>query len=354
MLEVVEAYGERVHPASRFLRGSSRVLERTAKGSELDLGKVFWSYRRDWRYNLALIQGALREEPFDLLVADESWELLFGFESGGSARAPLVFMTDFLRFESVGWNPLRRFLAYWLNRSFIRQCDGRGAVDALVFLGEPEDVPEGNFGPGLPRVRPWAASNCHFAGPAFFFSPADLPPPETLRKELGYSEQKTLIIASAGGTAAGKELLRACARAYGALSREIGPLELVLVGGPRISPRALPAGDGIRALGYVHDLYRHFAACDAAVVLAGWASTLELAALKKPFLYLPLARHFEQERHVCRMLARYGAGVRLHPEDLRPERLAAMVGRILREGAGWGELPSHGAERAAGVVAGFI
>ncbi|MFQ6112383.1 MAG: hypothetical protein ACE5LX_10220, partial [Nitrospinota bacterium] len=296
--EVLEAYAERVHPASLSLQSSSRVLESAARRSELDLGKVFWRYRRDLRHNLMVIQEAARGEPFDLWVADECWEVLFGLETGRNGGPPLIFITDFLRFESVGWNPFYRLLAYWLNRAFIRQCDGRGAVDALIFLGEAEDVPEGSFGPGLPQVSNWAAANCHFTGPAFAFSPADLPPSSVLRRELGYPEEKRLIIASIGGTAAGKELLESCARAYEPLCQELGPVEMVLVGGPRISPTALPGRDGIRAVGYLHELYRHFAASDAAIVQGGWASTLELAALRKPFLYFPLIQHFEQERHI--------------------------------------------------------
>src|SRR3712207_8704153 len=46
---------------------------------------------------------------------------------------------------------------------------------------------------------------------------------------------------------------------------------------------------------YVHDLYRHLAACDLAVVQGGLTTAMELTASKRPFLYFPLRHHFEQK-----------------------------------------------------------
>ena len=38
----------------------------------------------------------------------------------------------------------------------------------------------------------------------------------------------------------------------------------------------------------MHELYRHLAACDLAVVQGGLTTTMELTAAKRPFLYFPL------------------------------------------------------------------
>ena len=56
------------------------------------------------------------------------------------------------------------------------------------------------------------------------------------------------------------------------------------------------------------DLYRHLAACDLAVVQGGLTTCMELTANRRPFLYFPLAHHFEQNFHVRHRLDRYGAG----------------------------------------------
>ena len=83
---------------------------------------------------------------------------------------------------------------------------------------------------------------------------------------------------------------------------------MIVVAGPRIDPASLPAHDGLEVRAYVHDLYRHLAACDLAVVQGGLTTAMELTADRRPFLYFPLRHHFEQNFHVRHRLERYGAG----------------------------------------------
>ena len=64
---------------------------------------------------------------------------------------------------------------------------------------------------------------------------------------------------------------------------------------------------GLEVVPYVHNLYRHLAACDLAVVQGGLTTSMELTAQKRPFLYFPLRHHFEQNFHVRHRLERYGA-----------------------------------------------
>ena len=85
---------------------------------------------------------------------------------------------------------------------------------------------------------------------------------------------------------------------------------MIVVAGPRIDPASLPAHDGLEVRAYVHDLYRHLAACDLAVVQGGLTTAMELTANRRPFLYFPLRHHFEQNFHVRHRLDRYGAGRR--------------------------------------------
>ena len=94
---------------------------------------------------------------------------------------------------------------------------------------------------------------------------------------------------------------------------------MIVVAGPRIDPATLPQADGLEVRPYVHDLYRHLAACDLAVVQGGLTTAMELTANRRPFIYFPLEHHFEQNLHVRHRLERYGAG-RLH--ELRGVRAA--------------------------------
>ena len=75
----------------------------------------------------------------------------------------------------------------------------------------------------------------------------------------------------------------------------------------------------------MHDLYRHLAACDLAVVQGGLTTTMELTASRRPFIYVPLRHHFEQNFHVRHRLARYDAGRCLDYDETTPEGLAPAI-----------------------------
>ena len=72
----------------------------------------------------------------------------------------------------------------------------------------------------------------------------------------------------------------------------------------------------------MHNLYRHLAACDLAVVQGGLTTAMELTANKRPFLYFPLRHHFEQNFHVRHRLERYGAGRCMDFDESGPDAIA--------------------------------
>ena len=124
---------------------------------------------------------------------------------------------------------------------------------------------------------------------------------------------------------------------------------MVVVTGPRIDPESLAADglaavDGLDVRAYVHDLYRHLAACDLAVVQGGLTTTMELTASQRPFIYVPLRHHFEQNFHVRRRLNRYGAGRCLDFDQTRARGLGP--GHRGRDHAP-GQLPAGRADGAA-------
>jgi len=102
--------------------------------------------------------------------------------------------------------------------------------------------------------------------------------------------------------------------------------------------------------GYVPDLYRHLAACDLAVVQGGLTTTMELVAARRPFIYVPLARHFEQQIHVAHRLAQYGAGRRLDYTALDPEYLAEAIAAEVDRPVDYRPVETDGAARAADLL----
>ncbi len=125
---------------------------------------------------------------------------------------------------------------------------------------------------------------------------------------------------------------------------------MVLVCGPRIDPAAVQAPSGVEVRGYVPRLYEHFAASDVAVVQGGGTTTLELTALRRPFVYFPLEDHFEQNLVVAERLARHGAGQRLLYSKSTPEMLAEAVIGLLGREASWPPIPTDGAQRTAELI----
>jgi UDP-N-acetylglucosamine:LPS N-acetylglucosamine transferase len=149
----------------------------------------------------------------------------------------------------------------------------------------------------------------------------------------------------------GEPLLRRILEAVPAARAEVPRLRFLVVTGPRIEPGSLPAVDGADVRGYVPDLYLKMAAADVAVVQGGLTTTMELAAARVPFLYVPLRHHFEQDRHVPHRLRNYRAGRRVDYDDLAdPEWLAAAI--VEQIGSEVVSLPveTGGAERAAAML----
>jgi UDP-N-acetylglucosamine:LPS N-acetylglucosamine transferase len=126
---------------------------------------------------------------------------------------------------------------------------------------------------------------------------------------------------------------------------------MVVVAGPRIEPASLPAADGLEVRAYVHDLYKHLAACDLAVVQGGLTTAMELTANRRPFIYFPLKHHFEQNFHVHHRLRRYGAGRKMDFEDSSPEAIAAAIAEEVGREVDYLPVETDGARRAAKRIA---
>jgi UDP:flavonoid glycosyltransferase YjiC (YdhE family) len=146
-------------------------------------------------------------------------------------------------------------------------------------------------------------------------------------------------------------MLRLAIEAIPLVRERVPELRALAVAGPRIDPASLPHADGVEVVGYVHELYRHLAACDVAVVQGGLTTTMELVAAGRPFISLPLASHFEQRFHVRHRLDRYGANRRLDYADASAERLADATVEALGSEPPYLPVDGGGAGRTAALIA---
>ena len=325
---VLEGCGERVHPASGLLAGESGHVQSEARGHELD---VFGAFRRMDEIlvaNFMVFHDLVREESYDVWVGDEAWELdYFLHENPELKSAAYVWLSDF-----VGWLPMpgggerERWLTADYNAEMLEQLGRYPRVrDRSIFVGDPEDVVPGRFGPGLPSIREWTLEHFEFAGYITGFDPGTVTDREALRAELGYGPGERVCVVTVGGSGVGEDLLARVIDSFPEARRLVPGLRMIVVAGPRIDPATLPTIDGLEIRPYVHDLYRHLAACDVAVVQGGLSTTMELTATRRPFLYFPLERHFEQNLHVHHRLQRYHAGTRLDYQNSPPDTIATAI-----------------------------
>jgi UDP:flavonoid glycosyltransferase YjiC (YdhE family) len=148
-------------------------------------------------------------------------------------------------------------------------------------------VPD-TFGPELPLIGDWTREHYAFAGYVTGFDPADLADRQALRHKLGYRDDEQVCIVTVGGSGVGGHLLRRVIQAFPKARRRVPGLRMVMVTGPRIDPGTIPRHRGLEVRAYVHQLYRHLAACDLAVVQGGLTTCMELTANRRPFLYRPV------------------------------------------------------------------
>lgn len=354
------------HPATRLLEEAAEDLVPEAnlyaddnvpaenaakKGYRLSVLKYAFNARRAWAQNVKAFRKATDRARFDLVIADEAYEIEMAIEAKHvRLRAPFVMIYDFFGNDSVTNNPVEKLVSYMLNLSWARTHKLFSHKRNLgLFVGEPEDIPNGRLGFLLPNRREYAKANLKFVGYVFPFDPAEYADKREVRAKLGYGEEP-LVVCSIGGTSIGRELLELCGRAYSIIREKIPNLRMVLVCGPRLAHESLDVPKGIDVRAYVPALYEHLAACDLAVVQGGGTTTLELTALKRPFLYFPLGRHFEQQVHVAGRLARHQAGIKMSYSETTPAILAGKLISNIATAVSYPAIPTDGAQKAAQLI----
>lgn len=354
---VLEAEGERIHPASAHLANESRHIE--SESAEHDLHAFHALRRMDeiLASNFMLFHDVVREDRYDLWIGDEAWELdYYLHENPREKRVPFAWLTDFVGFLPMEDGDEREsFLTADYNADMVDHVAHHPEVrDMALFVGNPDDIVPESLGPQLPMIRDWTERNFDFTGYVTGFDPADLSDRTKLRAELGYGDEERVCIVTVGGSGVGVDLLRRVIAAFPAAKERVPELSMIVVAGPRIDPDSLPSHVGLEVVPYVHNLYRHLAACDLAVVQGGLTTSMELTAQKRPFLYFPLRHHFEQNFHVRHRLERYGAGRRMDFDDSPPERIAAAIAEEIGRDVDYRDVEVDGAARAAASLAALL
>jgi hypothetical protein len=351
---VLEAEGERIHPASAWLANESAHMASESREHDLHCFQALRRMDEILVANFMVFQEVVDEGLYDLVIGDEAWDVdHFWHENPELKRGQHVWLTDFVGFLPMPDGGAREaFLTRDYNAEMIEHIARYPWIrDRAVFVGNPDDIVSDRFGAELPAIRDWTEQHFSFSGYITGFSP---PAPETvpaLRAQLGYDDDELVCIVAVGGSGVGAALLDKVITAYPIAKQRVPELRMVAVTGPRIDPAMFPSYPDLEVVGYVDRLYRHLCVCDLAVLQGGLTTTMELAAAKRPFLYFPLAHHFEQNFHVRHRLDRYGAGRCMDYTATDPDLLAAAIVETIGTPVSYRDVETNGADRAAELIA---
>jgi len=354
---LLAAHGERIHPISARLANESRHIEGECGEHDLNAFQAIRRMDEILVANFMRFQEALEQEPYDLVIADESWDVdHYWHEHPELKRTALAWFTDFVGFVPMpDGGPREAYLSADYNAEMIKHVETHPQLrDRAIFVGNPGDIVDLSFGEDLPRMREWIPKHYEFSGYILGEHPAAFGTREALRAQLGYLPGERVCIVTVGGSGVGVPLIRRILQAVPLVREKLPELRTIVVAGPRIDPSSLAVPAGVEVRAFVPDLDRHLAACDLAVVQGGLTTCMELTAAGTPFLYFPLRNHFEQNFHVAHRLGQYGAGRRMDYASATPEVIAGAMFEELGNRPGFRAVEADGAARAARMIADLL
>jgi pimeloyl-ACP methyl ester carboxylesterase/predicted glycosyltransferase len=347
---VLDARDEVIHPASRFLLNESDHLQSATDDHDLHVFDAFRQMDEILVANFMVFNEVVREGSYDLVIGDEAWDVdHFLHEEPRLKQTRFAWLTDFVgQLPMPAKGPRDAELTAEANLEMLEHIEHHPDIrDVSLFVGDPADIIDATFGPGLPSIREWTQHHYDFTGYITGYDPGAVLDRDQARADLGCRPGEVLCIAAVGGSGIGASLLRLVIDAHQLATRSIPGLRTVVVTGPRLDPAALPYAVGVDKRAFVPNLHEYLAAADLAVVQGGLTTTMELTASRIPFLYVPLLNHFEQQFHVRHRLERHRAGTAIDYSTATPESIAASMLDTLQTPIDYRAMPADGASRAA-------
>jgi UDP-N-acetylglucosamine:LPS N-acetylglucosamine transferase len=339
--------GEKVLPDLEGLsKGTNDIADGFASDYTLKLNPMFMAWYKTFPERVKLTKAAAERENVDLILGDETYDIYCEYAKHPRLKTkPFLLILDFIGAyldEDEKWSLAFYMFQRW-TCGHMKKAYGK---EGTLFIGEADDVPDDKLGFLLPSRRVAVKKYANCVGYAVNFEPAKIGGKEELRKKLGYGPQP-LVLVTIGGTAAGAPLLKKAAEAFPMMRKAVPDLRMVLVMGPRVLTDYVKPVEGMTVKGMVPDLYEHLAAADLVISSGGGTTTSELQALKKPFLYFPLEKHFEQQKDVAYHLERDKVGVRMSFNSTSPEKLASVALENLGKQVDYPKIRTDGAKLIA-------
>ena len=321
-------WGERVLECSYMLKSFSEAIEGVYNYYGYSLKKLS-SYLEILRENYRVVEEYVDFNSYDLVFADEFWELVLSAPIKVKER--VVFGTDFV-FKPYEPGLLGNIIGFILNHYFKKTLP---LFRKLVYLNSLNETPSTRWYFLLgERVRDWIRKHMFIAGLATSYLPGDLPGIREAKKNLGFGEDSRIVVVSVGGTAARSKLLvEKALRAHEILRKRGVDVRLVVVAGPRTRIEETIGNDSVVFYRVERNLWNLYMASNVFVTRAGRTTTADLECLPKKTktILIPIRKHFEQE-HIARTLAsKHPDSFYYLSEDVKAGRLAETIEKLLGE-----------------------
>ena len=149
---VLEAAGERIHPASRHLANESRHIVAESDGQQLHAFEAIRRMDEILLANFMVFHDVARAEQYDLWIGDEAWELDYYLHENPELKTRSVLLADGLRRLAADARTRR---ARGVSHRGLQRRDDR-ADRALPARPRPVDLHRraGGRRPGVVRPRP--------------------------------------------------------------------------------------------------------------------------------------------------------------------------------------------------------
>lgn len=156
--KVLEESGERLLPESaRSADYSAIAIASLAGDFKLSIFKYVLAIKKTYAHNVELFRQVIATRPFDLVIGDESYEVINVWSEVSKQSPPhFVMVHDFIGLMATTWNPVEKMFIWKRNRDRWLGSYLKIPAQELThfFVGEPEDVP-----PPTMRTRS-AAAKC--------------------------------------------------------------------------------------------------------------------------------------------------------------------------------------------------
>lgn len=248
-----------------------------------------------------------------------------------SLRDILVEKKDKLKFET-------RVLKQ-LNNSF----------DGLLIHSDPDSIPlQDTFGSVESISIPYKYTG--FIAP----TPEKHTATNTIRQDLGVSDQDKLIVASIGGGNVGAELLHATAQAALLLEQDTKKIHVHLFTGMYSDPALQDVlkqmvSSNITIHSFCSNFPDWLEAADLSISMAGYNTCMNLLAAGIPALLYPFAQNREQRMRISAFSTTSDFNL-LETEDLHPARLAGKIISHLQLGKKTSRVQLDGAAQSCKLI----